>query len=88
MKKVEVFYDGGKVSKDLIVGFAKKNNFLFPCLYVDLISEHNELFPKRDYFDFFDKNGNKNSRDVSFFGYGGECENPIENWQDFDVYER
>lgn len=69
MKKIDVYRDFGSVDSKEVDAFEKKSGFIFPVAYKKMISENNGVRPEADCFDFF-FDGEKDTRDVSFFGYG------------------
>lgn len=68
MKDIGVFQDDGKVDIELIRTFEREMNILFPDTYVELVKNHDYLFPVKNCFDFTYENLTDN-RDISFSGY-------------------
>lgn len=88
MKEITVYRDSGIVNIEEIEFFEKKIGYSFPADYKKIISQHNELRPSNDCFDFQFKN-KEDSRDVSFYGYGPDVDsstNIISNQQEKDLY--
>ena len=56
MKKLNIWRDEGKVSASIIEKFAENLGVTFPRSYIDLISEHDYLYPEEDCFIFIDNN--------------------------------
>jgi len=81
MKKISVYRDSGIVDISEIERFENKIGYEFPSEYKYLISKHNALRPSSECFDF-NCNGELDSRDVSFFGYG-ESVNEYEDIEEF-----
>jgi hypothetical protein len=69
MKSVEVYRDYGSVEVSVIESFEREMNCDLPLEYKKLLTMHNALWlEKRDFV--FQVNGEDDSRDVIFFGYG------------------
>ncbi len=69
MKSVEVYRDYGSVETYVIEIFEREINCVFPLEYKKLLTMHNALWlEKRDFV--FQFNGEDDSRDVIFLGYG------------------
>ncbi|WP_428634932.1 SMI1/KNR4 family protein [Sedimenticola sp.] len=91
MKEIKIFHDSGAIDISLISSFENKMNCIFPGNYKKLLSEHNELYPDESNFKFVNAiDGEVDSRDVTFLGYGPGVTNAsnIEWFQDHDVYGR
>ncbi len=69
MKEPLVWRDEGAVDQHLIVEFAKNAGVVFPDTYIALISKHDYLYPEENTFDFINYYGEKDERDIVFFGY-------------------
>lgn len=90
MKQVNVYRDSGFIGIGEIESFEKLVGYKFPSDYKKLISYHNALRPASDCFDFEFKS-KKDSRDVSFYGYGSSVSsstNIARNQQEKDQYYR
>ena len=90
MNKVSVYRDLGVVDIKEIELFESQMGYYFPSNYKKLISQHNELRPSNDCFDFQFK-GEEDSRDVSFYGYGPNVSSTtsiVRNQQEKDQYYR
>ena len=65
----------------------KKVGYKFPLEYKELLSKNNALIPDEQWFDF-QFNGKPDTRDVSFFGFGGavDSDEHIEYFQQESEY--
>ena len=79
MKEFTVFMDEGSIDMDIINAFEDKIGFCLPKSYKKLSSQHNQLSLVQDTFDFVNVYGEKDERDVSFFGYGNLKHEKIED---------
>lgn len=71
MKNIKISLDRGKTPIKVMNMFERSIGYLFPQSYKDFISNHNAAYPAYNYVDFFNTfMGNKDCRDVNFFGYG------------------
>lgn len=61
-------YPNGIVDKKIIENFAKNLGVLFPPEYIELISEHDGLYPEISDFDYIDTNGEINTDALAEIG--------------------
>lgn len=89
MKNSDIYEDYGSVDIAVIEDFEKKIGYCLPTSYKELISSHDWLRPEQNTFAFINLYGEKDDRDVNFYGYKSGfslASRTIEHHQDFDVY--
>lgn len=86
MKNLDIYRDAGSVEMGLIEAFEQKIGYCFPSSYKKLISEHNNLYPEQDSFDFINELGEKEEAGIAFYGYGEWPIESIEKAQHTDIY--
>lgn len=89
MTHIDVYRDYGSVDLHLIDVFEDGIGYCLPVSYKELISNHDWLRPEQDAFDFINIYGEKDSCDISFYGYKSGfsiASRTIGHHQDFDVY--
>lgn len=72
MKHLKIWHDEGSVSRVIIERFAQQAGVRFPETYISLISQHDYLYLEDNIFDFVNSDGEKDERDIVFFGYKSE----------------
>lgn len=86
MKNIEVNHDRGFVDMALIEIFERKIGYCFPEAYKQLTSQHNNLYPEQDSFNFINIYSEEDEREIAFYGYGEWPIESIEQAQHSDVY--
>ena len=86
---VSVYRSLGAINASVVISYAESLKIIFPSSYIEIISTYNWLRLNNDTFDFTDLSGQKNDRDINFYGYEQESymgSGTIIDAQDFDVY--